>query len=458
MVGLQIIIVKGEFKGYQGTIKDTNGPQARVELLTNNKVITIDKDKLRRKNPNTGAIEPLEDFKSMGPPSAIPGAARPFNNVGRTPNPYNNQDGSRTPGWGGTGRTPNPYASGEGGRTPAWAASSRTPNPYAGDGGRTSAWNASSKTPNPYVDNTGGSSSAWNAGGRTPNPYTAGNRTPKPGGTGSAGGSGWGGATPKPGSSGGWGGATPGRGNWGGATPRGDWGSSTSGNDSWGTPAANTAPTPYNTAPTPAPIGDDWGSHSAPTPYVAPTPGGLSAPTPGIYNSAPTPGFGVTPGFHDAAHSVQTPASAPTPFPGRFDDDGQGLGDADMDDDGEWMEGKRNIWVSIRDGYADGKFTGRRVVLRHTLRQGGMIATTATIEFMDGQEAGQQRGGVPLRFLKGVPPEKIHERAEALAGRFKGRIVVVQSGDTPDTLAVTLEESNDFEVYPKSQLVKIHTD
>ena len=49
MIGLQIIIVKGELKGYQGTIKDTNGQQARIELLTNNKVVTIDKEKLRRK-------------------------------------------------------------------------------------------------------------------------------------------------------------------------------------------------------------------------------------------------------------------------------------------------------------------------------------------------------------------------------------------------------------------------
>lgn len=49
MVNMQVVVVKGEFKGYMGTVKDTNGNTARVELATNRKVISIDKSKLRRK-------------------------------------------------------------------------------------------------------------------------------------------------------------------------------------------------------------------------------------------------------------------------------------------------------------------------------------------------------------------------------------------------------------------------
>ena len=49
LIGIQITVVKGEYKGYMGTVKDTNGNMARVELLTNNRVISIDKAKLRRK-------------------------------------------------------------------------------------------------------------------------------------------------------------------------------------------------------------------------------------------------------------------------------------------------------------------------------------------------------------------------------------------------------------------------
>ena len=49
LINTSVVVIKGEYKGYMGTIKDTNGASARVELLTNNKVITIDKAKLMRK-------------------------------------------------------------------------------------------------------------------------------------------------------------------------------------------------------------------------------------------------------------------------------------------------------------------------------------------------------------------------------------------------------------------------
>lgn len=49
LINMNVWIVKGEFKGYMGVVKDTNGNVARVELNTTRKVISIDKAKLRRK-------------------------------------------------------------------------------------------------------------------------------------------------------------------------------------------------------------------------------------------------------------------------------------------------------------------------------------------------------------------------------------------------------------------------
>jgi transcription elongation factor SPT5 len=49
LVGVLVSVVKGPFKGYVGTVKDTNGPTARVELNTNNKIITIEKERLHRR-------------------------------------------------------------------------------------------------------------------------------------------------------------------------------------------------------------------------------------------------------------------------------------------------------------------------------------------------------------------------------------------------------------------------
>jgi transcription elongation factor SPT5 len=48
-IGLTVTVIKGPHKGYVGTIKDTNGLIARVELRTGNKVIMIDKEKLYRR-------------------------------------------------------------------------------------------------------------------------------------------------------------------------------------------------------------------------------------------------------------------------------------------------------------------------------------------------------------------------------------------------------------------------
>ncbi|KAF8524357.1 transcription elongation factor Spt5 [Hysterangium stoloniferum] len=180
LIGVHVVVVKGTFKGYVGVIKDTNGAQARVELNTGNKVITVEKEKLKRPGQRPGDPPvPLESGRGGG------AMAPPIANYARTPaqNPYSDP-GFKTPAWGTSGRTPNPY-SGSGSRTPAWEGSSKTPNPYGnrtpgwigGESGRTPAWSGgeSGRTPNPYASGGGGGGGAVGgrtpAYGRTPNPY-----------------------------------------------------------------------------------------------------------------------------------------------------------------------------------------------------------------------------------------------------------------------------------------------
>ncbi|KAG8854512.1 transcription elongation factor spt5 [Serendipita sp. 411] len=199
LIGVIIKIIKGTQKGYAGVIKDVNGQYCRVELSTNNRIITIEKEKLRRVGQG-GQLEPLEGGGGFAHPGQARGGGSSFGGssssvtAGRTPNPYNS-DGGRTPGWGATGRTPNPYADR---RTPAWSAAANTPNPYL-NSSKTPSWNADSRTPNPYTSGGDGSRTpGWNASSRTPNPYTSttsgsktpswdsGSRTPNPVGKGNS--------------------------------------------------------------------------------------------------------------------------------------------------------------------------------------------------------------------------------------------------------------------------------
>lgn len=49
LIGVSVTVIKGTYKGLQGIVKDTNGNQVRLELQVNNRVITIDKEKIKRK-------------------------------------------------------------------------------------------------------------------------------------------------------------------------------------------------------------------------------------------------------------------------------------------------------------------------------------------------------------------------------------------------------------------------
>lgn len=234
LLGKTVVIRKGPWKSLLGIVKDTTEREARVELHSKSKIITVSKDQLAVKDPFTGQSIDMGRFnsgnrQSSGPQSASFGGSR-------IPNGY---DGSRTP------------AAFAGGATPGWAGTG---------GGKTPGWSRSAPS-----------------GGRTP-AAAYGGGTSYGGATSYGGGTAYGGAT-----------------SYGGATPYGDYsGSRTPAayNRGGATPAHNPydagAPTPGAfAAPTPGASGD----HATPGYGLgAPTPGATGAPTPGVYTGAPTPG------------------------------------------------------------------------------------------------------------------------------------------------------------------------
>ncbi|RKO97627.1 hypothetical protein CAUPRSCDRAFT_207, partial [Caulochytrium protostelioides] len=130
-------IIGGPWKGYLGIVRNMMGDDARVELHTGNRIITMPRGKLQ-----------LQDGQGGGSSSGWGSGA------------------GTTGGWGtSSGAVGTP--SGWGSKTPLRSAA--TPNPYTSagaDGGRTPAWNAGSKTP------------AWGVGSATPAHGGAGSKTP----------------------------------------------------------------------------------------------------------------------------------------------------------------------------------------------------------------------------------------------------------------------------------------
>ncbi|KAI6046265.1 hypothetical protein EDC04DRAFT_2887945 [Pisolithus marmoratus] len=396
-IGATVAIVQGPQKGYIGIIRDTNGPYARVELHTGNKIVTIDKKKLYRKLPN-GSLIPLD--KPFNPNWGSQTQSRP---PARTPNPYGQASGGRTPAWGGGGRTPNPYATGDG-KTPAWNAGSRTPNPF-GDGGKTPAWNASSRTPNPYGD--GGKTPAWNASSRTPNPYGSNDS-----------GSAW-------------------NANDGGRTPRPGWGSGgwDTGDAGWG-----------NASPTRPAETETW---TAPTPAAAPTPGFLPAQTPGAWNSAPTPlptGFsGLEQRSNVGIHSAPTPAVLCT------DED---------DPSPTWLLDpairNKNVIMEISGtlgGWRGGELDGVQGYVTTVFQSAN--DTLVTLNYLDPGRAGMNVQ-VPIKYLSPVNAKEVGDYAVPLDGTLKGIEVILRNQVSDDVWEVSKPSDFTSDRYLEDKLIKIH--
>ncbi|TIA89435.1 hypothetical protein E3P99_02087 [Wallemia hederae] len=342
LADIPVQIIRGSYKGMIGVVKGTNGNQIRIELTTNSKIISLEKEMCMRRHNNQ--LVSLDTY--VGPPrnqnqgdrgsreaSQMSGGSTPRNMGGATPW----QGGGKTPfgaggatPWGAGGRTPGGPA---GGRTPAagaWAAGSKTPG--WGAGARTpaaGAWAAGGKTPGAR----GGATPGWGAGSKTPG-WGAGSKTPM--GAWGAGGrtpaaNNWGSNTPAAGAAQdndpGWGSVSPNRNS--SSTRDDSWSNDVSpqfddrqSSVGWGASVSPGRQQSVNFGSTsPQPVGNpNWDSHddySAPTPYGgAPTPYG-SAPTP--YGGAPTPGA-PTPGggynYNTPGYSAPTPAGgmAPTPY------------------------------------------------------------------------------------------------------------------------------------------------
>ncbi|KAG6337015.1 hypothetical protein ID866_2075 [Astraeus odoratus] len=385
-IGALVAIVQGPQKGYIGVIRDTNGPIARVELHIGNKVVTVDKKKLRRKlpyNPNMAA---------QGQPR-VPA---------RTPNPYGQANGGRTPGWG--GRTPNPYATGDG-KTPAWTAGSRTPNAYAADSGKTPAWSASSRTPNPYADG-GGKTPAWSASSRTPNPYGSNEAAP-----------GW-------------------SANDGSRTPRPNWGSG------WNNPESSWG----NASPARPAETESW---AAPTPLAAATPGFYSAPTPGAsWTSAPTP---APTGIAGTERHSSGMLSAPTPRMLGMDED---------DSSPTWlldpaMRGKKVILqiAGTLGGWRGGELDGAKGYV-------GSVFQSQNDTLVTFNHLGEGRVGtnaqVPINYLVPVHPNETGDHGIPLDGSLKGCEVVLRHEVSRGVWDVSKPSDFTLVTCLEEKMVKLH--
>ncbi|KAI9831139.1 MAG: hypothetical protein M1819_005227 [Sarea resinae] len=328
LIDKTVTVRRGPYKGLLGIVKDTTDNEARVELHTKSKTITVPKDTLGVKDPLTGQSV---DYKSFAGGRGRGGGGRggfgdrtPSRNSdawqgGRTPISAA-ASGQRTPAWGMAARTP-AWSGGVGVRTPAWkqdAASggrtpgyggfgdgSRTVNPYAdgsrtsyGSGNKTPAWNPSSRTP--YAGDSGFGDS-FASGSRTPAP-PSGDDVWNPS-------SDFGGRTPaysrddgrrNTSTNGNAQGSRP----YDAPTPGANITAPTPGAFSAPTPMAFNAPTPAASAPTPH-GGPSWGSGQAWRGDSAPTPAALTAPTPGASHGGPGAYGAPTP----AGYNPETPAA-----------------------------------------------------------------------------------------------------------------------------------------------------
>jgi transcription elongation factor SPT5 len=153
LVGKSVTIAGGPYKGYAGIVKDVLDSQVRVELHTNSRIVTVDRERV---------LAPAGADEHRGPRDTdARGARTPAWGSTKTPA----WSSAKTPAWSSTGSGKTPAWNPQSGRTPAWnPQSGRTPawNPQSG---RTPAWNAGGKTP---VWNASGRTPTWNAGGKTP--------------------------------------------------------------------------------------------------------------------------------------------------------------------------------------------------------------------------------------------------------------------------------------------------
>lgn len=256
----------GEYKGYRGIVKDTNGDIARVELHTKNKILSISKSKLGFFD-SSNRLVPYEEFINPKyrdfPSSTSSGYSAPQSSQAPSYTSGGSSAwGSKTPSW-----------SSSGGRTAIGASGSRTA--VGAHGGGASAWGGAA-----------GGASAWGGGGAT----ARGNNgsTTNWGGAQSAWGSNTGGASA-------WGGGAQSSRKTGQSTAWGGGASAWGGNGAESTHTGNTSAYGRN--------GGNASAYGGGSAWGAKVQGGWNAHTPGAH-VAETPNYGPT---TDLADDYQTP-------------------------------------------------------------------------------------------------------------------------------------------------------
>ncbi|KAJ2375663.1 transcription elongation factor spt5 [Coemansia sp. RSA 2607] len=173
LVGKTVVITKGQYKGYVGICKDATPAAARVELHTNARVVTIDKDKLSVKTPAGDTVPAL----GYGPASAAPASAAASSARGGGSNGGSNGGGwaaspapSHAPGGGGWAASPG--AAGAGGWAASPAASTAVGGGWAAtpaaapsaSGGWDTGFGSGSSGGGGWETGGGSSSSGWDLG------------------------------------------------------------------------------------------------------------------------------------------------------------------------------------------------------------------------------------------------------------------------------------------------------
>ncbi|KXS19453.1 hypothetical protein M427DRAFT_450983 [Gonapodya prolifera JEL478] len=380
LVGRHVVIQGGAYKGYQGVVKDAAEITVRVELHTNARVVSVDRQKVV-----TLGADGRPDNSGFGTSyGGFSGGQTPSYGGARTPS----YGGSRTPGYGG-------------GRTPAWDGA-RTPGGGWG-GSKTPAWDSGARTPG--RDTSGAKTPAWDSGSRTPGRFVGdGSRTPA-----------WNAMSDfdsRPGT---------------GGTERGDRPmsvSDTRGQGYGGYSRAGTVATPYlrppdtpgvaGTVGTPGPSGDYGTPYAPQTPAAypqTPLPYELNAPTP-----AATPG-GVpqTPGAYPSMGSVA--ATAPTPHnPATPAALGGSYGMSSVGGAGAPSEWELQTEVEVRIRSPGSPFHGLRGVTRRV----DTSARVCGVVLLEGPRVNEIEV-FPNSSLELVVPVKKDE-VKVLSGQDKGNI------------------------------------
>ncbi|KAJ1729483.1 transcription elongation factor spt5 [Coemansia sp. Benny D160-2] len=197
LIGRTVIACRGPYKGYMGLAKEVAGGVVRVELQTNSRVVSIEKDKLNVRMPSGEVVAAAEYGMPGAGGAAASGGGQMMGHAGAGSGYGGSGAGASV--WGAPSPMPSSrgYAYGDARSTPSAVAAAASPAPFG-------AWDAAPGAATAAAAGAG-SHGGWDAGSAAGGGWDAGSAAP------SAGADGWGApaAAASATSAGGWG-ATPG--------------------------------------------------------------------------------------------------------------------------------------------------------------------------------------------------------------------------------------------------------